>query len=160
FVLFMPTDPAKGNGALLVDVPNRGRVYAHALYNSPRDEPFVSGTFEAGTGFLEDQGFAVAEQVWVLGQGADLPTLTDCAGQRRYVEGAGFALARDAAEFVAHAGADAAGHANPLAGRVSRVLASGKSQTGRFLKSFLLNGFNWHDGRRVFDGMHVFVGGA
>jgi hypothetical protein len=40
------------------------------------------------------------------------------------------------------------------------VLASGKSQTGRFLKTFLLDGFNRVDGRRVFDGMHVFVSGA
>ena len=35
-MLLMPADPAKGNGALLVDVPNRGRVYGIALYNGPR----------------------------------------------------------------------------------------------------------------------------
>src|SRR5690242_19646444 len=36
-ILFMPSDPSKGDGTLLVDVPNRGHAYAHALYNSPRD---------------------------------------------------------------------------------------------------------------------------
>src|SRR4029077_17845436 len=30
-VLIMPAAPRTGNGALLVDVPNRGRVYAEAL---------------------------------------------------------------------------------------------------------------------------------
>jgi hypothetical protein len=53
-----------------------------------------------------------------------------------------------------------AGTANPLQGAIQRTLASGKSQSGRYLKTFLLNGFNIADGRRVFDGMHVFVSGA
>src|SRR5262252_2104696 len=44
-VLIMPAAPLNGNGALLVDVPNRGRAYAEALYNSPREAPFMSGTF-------------------------------------------------------------------------------------------------------------------
>jgi hypothetical protein len=159
-VLIMPAEPGRGNGTLLVDVPNRGRAYAQALYNSPRDEPFQSGTFEHGTGFLQDNGYSVAEVYWELGQGADLPSFTDAEGRKRFVEGAGFAIMRDAADFLRHASADAAGTANPLKGAVSRTLASGKSQTGRFLKTFLLNGFNMAGGRRVFDGMHVFVSGA
>ena len=52
------------------------------------------------------------------------------------------------------------GTPNPLKGAISRVLASGKSQDGRFLKTFLLNGFNMVGNRRVFDGMHVFVSAA
>jgi hypothetical protein len=158
--LIFPKNPKGGNGALLVDIPNRGRPYAQALYNSPRDEPFESGTFEVGTGFLQDRGFAVAEVQWELGQGADLPSFTDSSGQKRFVEGVGFAIVRDAADFLAHATADTAGTANPLHGAIKRVLASGKSQSGRYLKTFLLNGFNMADGRRVFDGMHVFVSGA
>src|SRR4030088_2621021 len=39
-ILFMPADPTVGNGVLLVDVPNRGKAYAHALYNSPRQLPY------------------------------------------------------------------------------------------------------------------------
>src|ERR1700760_510949 len=159
-VLIMPSTPANGNGALLVDVPNRGRAYAEALYNSPREAPFVSGTFEQGTGFLQDHGFSVAEVYWELGQGADLPSFADGDGKTRFVEGAGFAIVRDAADFFAHAAADAAGTPNPLKGAISRTLASGKSQDGRFLKTFLLNGFNMEGSRRVFDGMHVFVSGA
>lgn len=159
-VLIMPGERERGNGALLVDVPNRGKAYAQALYNSPRDAPFQSGTFEQGIGFLEDYGYSIAEVYWELGQGADLPSFIDAEGRKRYVEGAGFAIMRDAADFLAHAPADKAGTPNPLKGRVNRVIASGKSQTGRYLKTFLLNGFNMAGGRRIFDGMHVFVSAA
>jgi hypothetical protein len=158
--LIFPKNPKDGNGVLLVDIPNRGRPYAQALYNSPRDEPFESGTVESGTGFLQDHGFSVAEVQWELGRGAELPSFTDSSGQKRFVEGVGFAIVRDAADFLAHATADTAGTANPLGGAIKRTLASGKSESGRYLKTFLFNGFNVADGRRVFDGMHVFVSGA
>lgn len=158
--LIFPGNPKAGNGTLLVDIPNRGRPYAQGLYNSPRDEPFEAGTFEVGTGFLQDRGFSVAEVQWELGQGAELPSFTDSSGQKRFVEGVGFAIVRDAADFLGHAAADTSGTANPLQGAIKRMLASGKSQSGRYLKTFLLNGFNIADGRRLFDGMHVFVSGA
>jgi Alpha/beta hydrolase domain len=158
--LIFPKNPKSGNGVLLLDIPNRGRPYAQALYNSPRDEPFEAGTFEVGTGFLQDRGFAVAEVQWELGQGAELPSFTDGSGQKRFVEGVGFAIVRDAADFLAHATSDTSGTGNPLQGAVKRTLAAGKSQSGRYLKTFLLNGFNMTEGRRVFDGMHVFVSGA
>jgi hypothetical protein len=158
--LIFPKNPGSGNGTLLVDIPNRGRPYAQALYNSPRDEPFEAGTTEVGTGFLQDHGFAVAEVQWELGQGAELPSFVDSAGKKRFVEGVGFAIVRDAADFLSHGTADSAGTANPLQGAIKRTLASGKSQSGRYLKTFLFNGFNIAEGRRVFDGMHVFVSGA
>ena len=158
--LFFPVDPVAGNGALLIDVPNRGKPLANVIYNSPRGFPLPIGSAEPGTGFLYDNGYAVAEVYWELGQGADLPSFTDSEGKKRFVEGVGFAIVRDAAEFLAHAVADSAGAQNPLAGKIKRVLAAGKSQDGRFLKTFLLNGFNVADGRRVFDGMHVLVSGA
>lgn len=159
FILIRPADPKKGNGTLLVDVPNRGNAYAEALYNSPRGAPYQSGTLEQGTGFLQDHGFSVAEVYWELGQGAELPAFTD-GNTTRYVEGVGFAIMRDTADFLAHGSADSTGTPNPMAGAVKHVLASGKSQSGRFLKSFLLNGFNVTHGRRVFDGMQIFVSGS
>jgi hypothetical protein len=95
-ILIMPAAPRGGNGALLVDVPNRGLANAETLYNSPRDMPFLSGTLEQGTGFLQDHGFAVAEVHWELDQGADLPSFADAEGKTRFVEGVGFAIVRDA----------------------------------------------------------------
>jgi hypothetical protein len=159
-MLFMPVDRAKANGTLLVDVPNRGNAYSRALYNSPRDEPYLAGNIQQGTGFLEDRGFIAVEVNWELGKGAELPSFTDPEGKKRFVEGVGFAIVRDTADFFARASVDAAGTPNPLTGTVKRVLASGKSQTGRFLKTFLYDGFNQHDGHRVFDGMHIFVSAA
>jgi hypothetical protein len=158
--LMFPKNPKSGNGTLLVDIPNRGRVYAQALYNSPRDEPFESGTTEVGSGFLQDHGFAIAEVMWELGQGAELPTFTDGSGKKHFVEGVGFAIVRDATDFLRNATADSAGTPNPLHGAIKHVLASGKSQSGRYLKTFLYNGFNMAGDRRMFDGMHVFVSGA
>ena len=151
-VLIAPADPSRGNGTLLVDVPNRGRAYASALYNSPRAEPFQSGTFEQGLGFLQDHGFLVAEVYWEMGQGADLPSFADADGKRLFVEGVGFAIVRDTADFLRTARAG-----NPLQGAVRRVIGTGKSQSGRFLKTFLVNGFNQVGERRVFDGLHVFT---
>ena len=113
-VLIMPAELTRGNGTLLVDIPNRGNAYALALYNSPREEPFQSGTLEQGTGFLQDQGFSLAEISWELGRGAELPTFVDAEGKTRYVEGVGFAIVRDTADFLAHGNADAAGTANPI----------------------------------------------
>ena len=158
-ILVYPAEPKAGNGTLIVDIPNRGNAYAETLYNSPRGAPFQSGTMEQGTGFLQDHGFALAEVYWELGKGADLPKFND--GTRdQYVEGVGFAIVRDAADYLARGTVDSSGAANPLAGAVKRVIASGKSQSGRFLKSFLLNGFDTVNGHRVFDGMHIFVAGS
>jgi hypothetical protein len=97
---------------------------------------------------------------WELGKGAELPSFTDTSGKTLYVEGAGFAIMRDAAAFFAHARADSAGTPNPLNGAIKHTLASGKSQSGRFLKTLLLNGFNQAHGKPVFDGMHIFVSGS
>src|ERR1700759_4848402 len=143
--LMFPKNPKSGNGTLLVDIPNRGRVYAQALYNSLHDEPSEYGTTEFGTGFLQDHGFAIAEVMWELGQGADLPNFTDGAGKKHFVEGVGFAIVRAAPDFLRNASADSLGTPNPLRGAVKHVLASGKSQSGRYLKTFLHNGFNMVD---------------
>jgi hypothetical protein len=156
-ILIFPADPKQGNGTLLVDVPNRGKAYAHALYNAPRGEAFQSGNLQHGTGFLQDRGFSLAEVSWELGQGADLPTFVDAEGKTRYVEGAGFAIFRDAAEFLAHGTVDSQGVPNPLRGAVARTIATGKSQSGRFVKTFLLHGFNNVSGRHLFDAAHLFV---
>src|SRR5258706_13668590 len=55
--LIMPADPTRGNGALLLDVPNRGRAISLSLYNSPRTTNVLLGSFNQGTGFLQDAGF-------------------------------------------------------------------------------------------------------
>jgi alpha/beta hydrolase family protein len=150
-----PAERARGNGALLIDVPNRGRAISSSLYNSPRHVLVPLGSFDQGTGFLQDYGYTVAVVAWELGYGVDLPTFTGPDGKPRYVEGAALAIVRDVADFLANASADSTGQRNPLAGTINRTLALGYSQTGRFLKSFLVRGFNTAEGRRVFAGIHI-----
>ncbi|GAC1315110.1 MAG: alpha/beta hydrolase domain-containing protein [Chloroflexota bacterium] len=51
--------------------------------------------------------------------------------------------------------------ANPAAGRIDYTLATGRSQSGRFLRQFIYEGLNLdEDGRQVFDGLNPHVAGA
>ncbi|OWT80245.1 hypothetical protein CEY04_02185 [Achromobacter sp. HZ28] len=68
-VLLRPSDPTRGNGTLLVDVPNRGRKIGQQLFDDAA-KPNSLDTGDAGNGFLERQGYTVA---WI-GWQADLPT--------------------------------------------------------------------------------------
>ncbi len=155
FVLITPKDPKKSNGGLLIDVPNRGLPISHAFYNSPRARPLPIGSLDSGVGFLEEQGFMVAAVQWELAQGIEPPTFIDEKGATRYIEAVGFAAVRDMALYLR----DSTSKQNPLAGAVKRTYAVGYSQTSRFLKSYLLHGFNTVGGKQVINGFHL-VGGA
>lgn len=77
-----------------------------------------------------------------------------------YVLGVGNAAMRDVISFFRHAPQDDAGTANPLAGRVQTVIGFGNSQSGRFQKHMLNNGFNEDEqGRRVWDGVNTNIAG-
>ena len=156
FTLLMPEAATGGNGTLLVDVVNRGRAITHAFYNSPRARPVLTGSLDEGTGFLQNRGYAVVAVQWELAEGFEPPTFVDAQADKRFVEGAGFAAVRDIAVFFR--GDDTA--ANPLARRIERVYATGYSQTARLLKSFLAQGFNEFEGKRVFDALHLVAGTA
>jgi hypothetical protein len=69
FHLLQPVDAGRGNGALLLDVPNRGRKVALALFDSTPRVPDPTAPEEFGNGFLMRHGFSVA---WV-GWQADVP---------------------------------------------------------------------------------------
>src|SRR5678815_4584159 len=97
---------ARASGALLVEVPNRGRVISHALYNGLREPPTGVGSTEPGTGFLQRRGFALASVGWEYGEGIVVPRFRDAAGDERNVEAAGFAAVRDIAVFLRDARAD------------------------------------------------------
>ena len=153
--LIIPESPRSGNGNLLVDVPNRGRPITHGLYNSPRARPLAIGSLDQGNGFLQNRGWSVAVVQWEQGEGPVFPIFEDGKGGKLYAEGVGFAAVRDITLFLRDARAG-----NPLSGTIERTYAVGYSQTGRFLKSFLLNGFNQLDDKTVFDGLHITQAGA
>lgn len=151
---------ARASGALLVEVPNRGRPIAHALYNGLREPPTGVGSTEPGTGFLQRRGIALASVTWEYGEGIVVPRFPDASGQERNVEAAAFAAIRDVALFLRDAKADDAGRANPLAGMIDRAYAMGFSQTARFLRTFLSRGYNTSGGNMVFAGLHLHAGAS
>jgi Alpha/beta hydrolase domain len=151
---------ARANGALLLDVPNRGRVISGALYNGLREPPTGVGSVDAGTGFLQRNGYALASVTWEYGEGFGAPKFRDAAGEERAIEAAAFGAIRDVAIYLRDARADDAGRPNPLAGMVDRAYATGFSQTARFLRTYLTQGYNTVNGRMVFAGLHLHAGAS
>jgi hypothetical protein len=77
------------------------------------------------------------------------------------VMGLGFAGTRDVVSFLRNEAADAAGNANPLAGRIDRAIGFGLSQSGRYLHDYLYLGFNADEaGRTVFEGLMPHISGG
>lgn len=71
-VLLRPADPARANGTLLVDVPNRGTKLAPQLFDDIANPAATQAekAGDAGIGFLHSQGYTMA---WI-GWQADLPS--------------------------------------------------------------------------------------
>ncbi len=73
--------------------------------------------------------------------------------------GIGFAATRDVVSFLRYAARDAAGTANPARG-IKNVLALGISQSGRYLRDHIGQGFNQDEHKRkVFDGVLAHISG-
>jgi Alpha/beta hydrolase domain len=64
FYLLRPVDAARGNGSLLLDVPNRGRKVALGMLNSAVRVADPSTAEDFGNGFLMRHGFTVAWIGW------------------------------------------------------------------------------------------------
>ncbi len=76
------------------------------------------------------------------------------------VLGLGFAATRDLNAFFHHALKDESQQANPVAGKISQVIAQGISQSGNFIKTFIHLGFNEDEGnRQVWDGANAHIAG-
>ena len=74
------------------------------------------------------------------------------------VLGVGLAATRDLVSFFRYARADQTGTPNPLAGAITHSVASGTSQAGNLLKTFVHLGFNEDlAGRIVWDGIFPFI---
>lgn len=64
FYLLKPVDARKGNGRLLLDVPNRGRKVALDVFNSAPRVPDPNAPAHFGNGFLMRHGYTVAWIGW------------------------------------------------------------------------------------------------
>jgi len=77
------------------------------------------------------------------------------------VLGVGMAAARDLVSFLRSGKPDSAGNSNPVATPARAALAFGISQSGRFLRDFVRDGFNQDEAaRKVFDGMLAHTAGV
>ena len=77
------------------------------------------------------------------------------------VLGIGMAATRDLVSFLRYGATDAKGSPNPAGPGIKRALAVGSSQSGRFLRDFVRDGFNQDEAaRKVFDGVMAHTAGA
>ena len=76
-VLMRPQDPSSGNGALVIDVPNRGRSLLPGALNRSQELSFID-PLHPGDGFLFRHGFSVASVAWQWNT-PDMPTLLSFA---------------------------------------------------------------------------------
>src|SRR5262245_6609329 len=86
FEILKPLDLARGNGALLYDVNNRGNKRALIQFNNAPTSNDPSKPEHAGNGFLMRNGFTVVWSGWIAGLPAtnnalriDVPTATTAA---------------------------------------------------------------------------------
>jgi Alpha/beta hydrolase domain len=249
FYILKPADLARGNGALLYDVNNRGNKRALIAFNSAPASNDPNTPEQAGNGFLMQQGYTVVFSGWIPGlpaadhalrlevpaatagdpieqavwdeflfndtttmqanlsfpatNPADAKLLVRAANTQEPnlvsadrwefvdartirllpagtpfrigaiyqliyharnppVAGIGFAATRDLVSFLRRQATDDHGTANPLASsgrsKITRTLAHGTSQSGRYLRDFVHRGFNEdEEGRIVFDGINPHV---
>ena len=99
--------------------------------------------------------------------GTDAGTIYEFVYEARspVVHGLGFSAMRDFVSFARYRPADDRGAPNPLfvdgMPVLDHAVAVGSSQSGRMARDFVYQGFNEDpEGRRVFDGMTPYVGGA
>ena len=76
------------------------------------------------------------------------------------VLGIGFAATRDLVSFLRNEASDDAFQRNPADRRIDKVISIGISQSGRYLRDFVHQGFNQDEGKRqVFDGALAHISG-
>lgn len=117
---------------------------------------------EKGHDPLSDRGYSTTRLVMKDGflPGKLYELICECEGAE--VQGAGFAAVRDLVSFLRHDKS----HDNPCRGSdekpvINRAHAFGVSQSGRFLRHLLYQGFNEDEkGRIVFDGLMPHVAGG
>ena len=87
FEILKPVDLAKGNGALLYDVNNRGNKRALIQFNNAPASNDPTTAQQAGNGFLMRNGFTVVWSGWIAGLPAannalriEVPTAAPAAG--------------------------------------------------------------------------------
>ncbi len=121
-----------------------------------------------------DKPAAVAADAWAFADPRTIKLLPEGAkpapgaiydlrypAKNPWVLGIGFAATRDLVSFLRRDDKDRAGTPNPAGPGIQTALAVGISQSGRYLRDFIGQGFNRDEGnRRVFDGVLSHIAGV
>ena len=173
----------KTASVLRIDVPNakgiEQTVWDEFLFNDSRNVEarlsFAVATIDKAKARLtvrdrtEDTPSVIHERAWEFADGNTIRLLPNGTPFRRGalyqltyvaqdppVAGIGYAATRDLISFLRYAEKE-----NPLAGVAKVAIAHGTSQSGRYLRDMLYNGFNeTEEGKPVFDGMNPHIASA
>lgn len=165
----------------MVSFPLSGNAHTRSYETASLDTAAATLTCRAYEG---DPRQPMAADAWQFARpdqtGQPVPSTTDCylpegfrtgwiyeliyTAKRPLVLGLGFAGVRDLVRCLRHAEHDADGAPNPLRADgvgIEQAYAWGRSQSGRFLREFVYQGWNQDErGHRVFDGIMPHVTGA
>ncbi|MEZ5356879.1 MAG: alpha/beta hydrolase domain-containing protein [Bryobacteraceae bacterium] len=127
------------------------KLLVRQFADSPRTEiPRKQWRFTAGDTVALDGGFQPGKRYEVI------YTAKDPA-----VAGVGFAAVRDFISFLKYGGGLPTAVLGEQSRHIKRSIGWGSSQSGRFLREFLYQGFNADEnGRRVFDGLMPHIAGG
>lgn len=152
---FVDKGTAPWTGDLTYPVADTDRARATLTVRQNQDDPRTPVTTWCYTG---------AQAIEVTPQpGFDSGAIYEFGypGKDPTVLGIGFAATRDLSSFLRFGRRDAAGTPNPLTGDVRHGVMFGVSQSGRFVRDFIHQGFNRDTaGRKVFDGAMPVIAGS
>jgi len=174
---------SKAGNALRIDVPNakgiEQPVWDEFLFNDSRTVEarlsFPIATLDKSKARLtvrdrnEDSPSIINERAWEFADGNTIRLLPNGTPFRRGalyqlsyrakdppVSGIGYAATRDLIALLRYGD-----KANPIPGVAKVAIAHGTSQSGRYLRDMLYNGFNeTEEGKPVFDGMNPHIASA
>ncbi len=157
---FSPNEPAKQFSV----AGDRHTAYPAADPNDPasklivRDHPDGTGREIARDRWrFSDPETVELDGGFVVGKTYDVVYRSTDPG----VAGLGAAAIRDFISFLKFGGERDLAEASDLAGQAEHAIAFGSSQSGRFLRTFVYDGFNADEqGRQVFDGLWPHIAGA
>ena len=160
-VQFYPPDSFTAYPAASLD--NRGATLTVRTHEQDRRQPIANDQWSFGA-CGEDGAPAKPDAMHLCMQAGFEPGhLYELIYQAKdpAVLGLGFAATRDLGAFLRDAEKGDDGVPNPVFRRDNRAIIIGTSQSGRMLRTFLLQGFNRaEDGHAVFDGAYPHIGGG
>ncbi len=146
-----------------IPLGDKGQVgYAVSNAESPKNKMFVRDTVLGPRTLIQRSDWTFSDPTHVALKGGFAPgRIYEVVYETKDppVAGLGLAAVRDVVSYLKYGGAETPLSGN--AGQIKRAIGFGVSQSGRFLREYLYDGFNEDEQhRQVFDGVWAHVAGA